>query len=72
MGCDGIFERYSNRIIIESIRKRIKEQRLRGKLEPQKIVNELLLNNIASENPGQNGGPIDRGTDNQTCVLIIF
>ena len=73
MGCDGIFEKYPNRVLIESIRSQIAQQKSEGgTLDPQKIVNNLLINNVAAEDPGTRGGPIERGTDNQTCILVIF
>ena len=73
IGCDGIFEKFPNRILIESIRNQISEQKREGKgLDPQKIVNNILINNVGAEDPGTRGGPIERGTDNQTCLLVIF
>ena len=34
MGCDGIFEKYPNRILIESIREEIHKQKKAGKVDP--------------------------------------
>ena len=68
MGCDGIFDRYSNDYISEFIYQRIQEGQ-----EPAGIVRDWLKKNVSPDNQTYKGGPSsDVGCDNQTAILIVF
>jgi serine/threonine protein phosphatase PrpC len=67
LGCDGIFEKFSNDEIGEFIYKNKHK-------EPQVILREFLSQNVAEADLSNvRGGPnSSRGTDNQTGILLIF
>lgn len=68
MGCDGIFDRFSNTSIANFIYSSLEEGR-----PPNVIIKDWMLKNQCPDNQSYRGGPaIARGTDNQTAILIVF
>ena len=61
MGCDGIWERKSNEVMVEWI-----SSRLEKLLTPAEILEELLDEELADN------GEEYYGTDNMSAILIVF
>jgi len=61
MGCDGIWETYSNQRMCDFVR-----ERLNSKLDDKRVVEELLDANLAPDTAS------GMGCDNMTCILIVF
>ena len=72
MGCDGIWEKKSNEEAVEWVYEQINNQRKEkgtsSKLDLEKIVSDLLNENLAAD-VASSGGV---GCDNMTCILIVF
>jgi protein phosphatase 1G len=62
LGCDGIYEKYSNQYIGKYIYDKMEE----GVKDPQLILRQFLKENVADENKSRyRGGPNrEKGTDN--------
>jgi len=71
MGCDGIWEKKSNEEMVAWIYEQmdIQKEKSPGKeIDLEKIVADLLLDNIATDVVSSGGV----GCDNMTCILIKF
>jgi len=71
MGCDGIWEKKSNDEMVAWIYEQMDKQTKENpdkELDLQKIVADLLLDNIAPDVVSSGGV----GCDNMTCILIKF
>lgn len=68
MGCDGIWETWSNDQMVEWVYNKLEQAPDRSIDSLKQIVSELL-NELISPNHQQTGGV---GCDNMTCILICF
>jgi serine/threonine protein phosphatase PrpC len=61
--CDGVVELLNNQQVVNHVRFRLK-----AGMDPRQVV-ESLLDEACSKDPQQTLG---RGTDNETCILVVF